>query len=104
MSLCRKNRSASGRAALNPAAASRGWSGVKRPARLAFRTTKLLGRREAGPAYPRCGLCRRADGSAGAFVVAELGRDPHPFIPHLYAALAEKERPLISERAKLLSP
>jgi hypothetical protein len=47
MSLYRKNRSASGRAALNPAAASRGWSGVKRPVRLAFRTTKLLGRHEA---------------------------------------------------------
>src|SRR5882757_1790018 len=57
MPLCRKNRSASGRAALNAAAASRGWSGVKRPARLAFRTTKLLGRREAaspenGPQAP----------------------------------------------------
>src|SRR4030081_3452026 len=57
MPSCRKNRSASGRAVLNPAAASRGWSGVKRPARLAFRTTKLLGRREAaspenGPQAP----------------------------------------------------
>jgi DNA invertase Pin-like site-specific DNA recombinase len=32
------------------------------------------------------------------FVVAELGRDADPFMLHLYAALAEKERSLISER------
>src|SRR5678815_4854216 len=34
------------------------------------------------------------------FIVAELGRDADPFMLHLYAALAEKERRLISERAK----
>jgi len=34
------------------------------------------------------------------FVVAELGRDAHPFMLHLYAALAEKERRLISKRTK----
>jgi DNA invertase Pin-like site-specific DNA recombinase len=34
------------------------------------------------------------------FIVAELGRDAHPFMLHLYAALAEKERRLISERTK----
>jgi DNA invertase Pin-like site-specific DNA recombinase len=33
-----------------------------------------------------------------AFVVAELGRDADPLMLHLYAALAEKERRLISER------
>jgi DNA invertase Pin-like site-specific DNA recombinase len=32
------------------------------------------------------------------FIVAELGRDADPFMLHLYAALAEKERSLISER------
>lgn len=32
------------------------------------------------------------------FVVAELGADADPFMLHLYAALAEKERRLISER------
>jgi DNA invertase Pin-like site-specific DNA recombinase len=32
--------------------------------------------------------------------VAELGRDADPFMLHLYAALAEKERRLISERTK----
>ena len=34
------------------------------------------------------------------FIVAELGRDADPFMLHLYAALAEKERGLISERTK----
>ena len=34
------------------------------------------------------------------FIVAELGRDAYPFVLHLYAALAEKERRLISERTK----
>jgi DNA invertase Pin-like site-specific DNA recombinase len=33
-------------------------------------------------------------------MVAELGRDADPFMLHLYAALAEKERRLISERTK----
>ncbi len=34
------------------------------------------------------------------FIVADLGRDADPFMLHLYAALAEKERRLISERTK----
>jgi DNA invertase Pin-like site-specific DNA recombinase len=34
------------------------------------------------------------------FIVAELGRDADPFLLHLYAALAEKERRLISDRTK----
>jgi DNA invertase Pin-like site-specific DNA recombinase len=34
------------------------------------------------------------------FIVAELGTDADPFMLHLYAALAEKERQLISERTK----
>lgn len=34
------------------------------------------------------------------FIVAELGADVDPFMLHLYAALAEKERHLISERTK----
>jgi DNA invertase Pin-like site-specific DNA recombinase len=34
------------------------------------------------------------------FIVAELGRQADPFILHLYAALAEKERALISERTR----
>jgi DNA invertase Pin-like site-specific DNA recombinase len=34
------------------------------------------------------------------FIVAELGRDADPFMLHLYAALAEKERRLISERTE----
>jgi DNA invertase Pin-like site-specific DNA recombinase len=32
------------------------------------------------------------------FIVAELGADTDPFVLHLYAALAEKERNLISQR------
>lgn len=35
------------------------------------------------------------------FIVAELGADADPFMLHLYAALAEKERRLIAERTKL---
>ena len=34
------------------------------------------------------------------FIVAELGRDADPFMLHLYAALAEKERRLISQRTR----
>jgi DNA invertase Pin-like site-specific DNA recombinase len=34
------------------------------------------------------------------FVVAELGSEVDPFVLHLYAALAEKERALISERTR----
>jgi DNA invertase Pin-like site-specific DNA recombinase len=35
------------------------------------------------------------------FIVAELGSDTDPFTLHLFAALAEKERRLISERTKV---
>ena len=34
------------------------------------------------------------------FLVAELGPDVEPFLLHLYAALAEKERALISQRTR----
>jgi DNA invertase Pin-like site-specific DNA recombinase len=34
------------------------------------------------------------------FIVADLGCDADPFMLHLYAALAEKERRLISERTR----
>ncbi|RYI34241.1 MAG: recombinase family protein [Acetobacteraceae bacterium] len=34
------------------------------------------------------------------FVVAELGADVDPFMMHIYAAVAEKERALISERTR----
>ena len=34
------------------------------------------------------------------FIVTELGLDVDPFMLHIYAALAEKERKLISERTK----
>ena len=35
-----------------------------------------------------------------AFIVAELGIDTDPFMLHIYAAVAEKERRLISERTR----
>ena len=35
-----------------------------------------------------------------SFVVADLGADADPFMLHLYAALAEKERQLISQRTR----
>ena len=35
------------------------------------------------------------------FIVAELGADADPFMLHIYAALAEKERALISERTRV---
>jgi DNA invertase Pin-like site-specific DNA recombinase len=35
------------------------------------------------------------------FIVAELGADADPFMLHIYAALAEKERNLIAERTRL---
>jgi DNA invertase Pin-like site-specific DNA recombinase len=34
------------------------------------------------------------------FLVAELGADVEPFMLHIYAAVAEKERVLISQRTK----
>ena len=34
------------------------------------------------------------------FIVAELGADADPFMLHIYAALAEKERALIAQRTK----
>jgi DNA invertase Pin-like site-specific DNA recombinase len=34
------------------------------------------------------------------FIVAELGADTDPFMLHIYAALAEKERKMISERTR----
>ena len=34
------------------------------------------------------------------FIVTDLGRQADPFVLHLFAALAEKERALISERTK----
>jgi len=34
------------------------------------------------------------------FIVAQLGKDADPFMLHLYAALSEKERELISSRTK----
>jgi hypothetical protein len=37
------------------------------------------------------------------FIVAELGADADPFMLHIYAALAEKERALIADRTRAAS-
>jgi DNA invertase Pin-like site-specific DNA recombinase len=34
------------------------------------------------------------------FIVAKMGANADPFVPHIYAALAEKERALIAERTR----
>jgi DNA invertase Pin-like site-specific DNA recombinase len=41
-----------------------------------------------------------ADCRAVPFIVAELGSDVDPFMRHIYVAVAEKERRLISERTR----
>src|SRR6476646_120190 len=53
---------------------------------------------QARPAFPR--WLGPNGPTRVPFIVAELGRDADPFMLHLYAALAEKERRLISERTK----
>ena len=57
-------------------------------------------RRQARPAQPRRPLHLGPDDPRTPFIVAELGADADPFMLHLYAALAEKERRLISQRTK----
>jgi DNA invertase Pin-like site-specific DNA recombinase len=52
----------------------------------------------ARPVIARRGICGRPDGPT--FMVAELGRYADPFMLHLYAALAEKERRLIADRTR----
>jgi DNA invertase Pin-like site-specific DNA recombinase len=46
-------------------------------------------------------LLQRTEGRRVPFIVAELGADADPFMLHLYAALAEKERRLISDRTRV---
>ncbi len=58
-------------------------------------------RRQARPAQPRCCLSSRSSWSQKVpFISVELGADADPFMLHLFAALAEKERALISQRTK----
>jgi DNA invertase Pin-like site-specific DNA recombinase len=45
-------------------------------------------------------LLNLSDAQRVPFIVAELGADADPFMLHLYAALAEKERRLIGERTR----
>ena len=55
---------------------------------------------KARPAIARRAFHQWLDGAKTPFLVAELGPDVEPFLLHLYAALAEKERAVISQRTK----
>jgi len=55
---------------------------------------------EAGRAFPRCRLRLGPDGSACIVHCGRAGPGRRPFMLHHYAALAEKDRRLISERTK----
>src|SRR6188474_2438976 len=57
-------------------------------------------RHQSPPARPAAQRLSGLMAQRVPFIVAELGRDADPFMLHLYAALAEKERRLISERTK----
>src|SRR5262249_46790976 len=57
----------------------------------------------AGPQHPIFTTDRehqRADDAKVPFIVAEVGPDVDPFMLHIYAALAEQERRMISQRTK----
>src|SRR6185312_9392831 len=55
---------------------------------------------QARSPLPRRGLIAGLMAQRVPFIVAKLGRDADPFMLHLYAALAEKERRLIGERTR----
>src|SRR6267154_2622930 len=63
-------------------------------------STRQQHRSGLGIEAQRATVTRFAETENLPFIVAELGRDADPFMLHLYAALAEKERRLISERTK----
>ena len=81
---------------------------VKRSfARLWFVRQRNAGNHDCGvPSARHDGFERVAAGSvrlrgvANADAAAELGADTDPFLLHIYAALAEKERQMISRRTK----
>jgi hypothetical protein len=49
---------------------------------------------------PRCSLHFGVVTKRVPFIVAQLGRNLDRFMLHIYAALAEKERAMISERTR----
>jgi DNA invertase Pin-like site-specific DNA recombinase len=55
---------------------------------------------EAGSAVPRRPFHLRPDGAAGAIRRGGIGRQGGPVQRHIYAALTEKERALISDRTR----
>ena len=58
------------------------------------------GGRQALPPVARRGIYCGLMAHRVPFVVAELGADADPFMLHIYAALAEKERALIADRTR----
>ena len=58
------------------------------------------GRGQAGSAFSRCRFYRGPMAQRVPFIVAELGMNADPFMLHIYAALAEQERRMISERTR----
>ena len=56
--------------------------------------------RQAVPPLPRRGIHSGLMAQRVPFIVAELGADADPFMIHIYAALAEKERALIADRTR----
>jgi DNA invertase Pin-like site-specific DNA recombinase len=59
-----------------------------------------VGGGQTRPPLPRLALIAELMAQRVPFIVAELGADADPFVLHLHAALAEKERRLISERTR----
>ena len=57
-------------------------------------------RLEARSAHPRRPLHQGPLAQRVPFIVTELGADTDPFMLHIYAALAEKERRVIGERTR----
>src|SRR5262249_54032070 len=57
-------------------------------------------RLEARSAQPRCAFHQRPYGSESAVHRHRIGRGHGPFMLHIYAALAEKERRMIGERTR----
>jgi hypothetical protein len=92
----RGDQSAGHRSTCPVASASRGYRGARLGKSLLT---------ERGIRANRSALARRGAQAGGRdhrvpFIVAELGADTDPFMLHIYAALAEKERALISRRTK----
>jgi DNA invertase Pin-like site-specific DNA recombinase len=83
-------------------------AGEKHVGRIKAYVRDANGRRFVGSVRPSISNCRLARriysaclmGNRVPFIVSELGPDVDPFMLHVYAALSEKERKLISDRTR----